>query len=243
MDARARADSTFERHLKQNPYPGRGLVVGRSSDGEGWLIVYFIMGRSENSRNRRFRAEGDRLWTEPVDPSLVKDPSLIIYDAMLALPGTQIVGNGDQVKTAFEFLERGERFASAMETREREPDAPNYTPRITAKLDGTRKDARIELSILKANAIDPEQTDRIVFRPADPPAGLGYGLTTYMGDGSPLPAFEGEPVLLPLVGDPEAVLDAYWEALDADNRVALAVKALNADGSLAGLLLRNATSG
>ena len=243
MDAEATARATFERHLGKNPYPGRGLVVGRRQDQDGWLIVYFIMGRSTNSRNRRFRAEGDRLWTEAVDESLVEDPSLIIYDAMLEIGGHQIVGNGDQVQTAYEALEKRGRFGSAMETREREPDAPDYTPRITAKLDGNRRDARIELSILKANAFEPELTDRFLYRPADPPPGIGYGLTTYMGDGSPLPAFTGEPVLLPLEGSPEEVLDAYWSALDADNRVALAVKATRDDATLAGLVIRNAHGG
>ena len=138
MTVEALADATFEAHIRRNPYPGRGLVLGRRSDGNGWLVVYFIMGRSENSRNRRFAAEGERLWTEPVDASRVENPELIIYDAMLAWSGVQLVGNGDQVRTAFEHLERGERFASAMETREREPDAPNFTPRITAKLDCRR---------------------------------------------------------------------------------------------------------
>jgi len=239
MDARQAARTTFERHLVENAYPGRGLVVGRREDHEGWLLVYFIMGRSENSRNRRFCADGDRLWTEPVDEGKVEDPSLIIYDAMLALPGIQLVSNGDQTNTVYEAMLEGGRFAAALETREREPDAPNYTPRITGKLDCRYGEKAVTLSLLKANAIDPELTDRYTFRPADPAPGLGYGLTTYMGDGSPLPSFRGDPLLLPLEGDPDQVLDAYWQALDADNRVSLAVKSIDAKGELEDLLIRN----
>lgn len=240
MGTEAAANAAFDSHIASNPYPGRGLVVGRRSDADGWLIVYFIMGRSPNSRNRRFAAEGDRLWTEPVDASKVENPELIIYDAMLALPGIQLVGNGDQVRTAYEFVERGARFASAMQTREREPDAPNYTPRITAKLDCRRTPASLELSLLKAGAADPAETDRIVYRPAPPPPGIGYGITTYMGDGAPLPAYTGDPLLLPVAGAPDEVLDRYWSALDASNRVALAVKSLQPDGTRDGLLILNA---
>jgi hypothetical protein len=239
MDAASIAKETFDRHLASNPYPGRGLVVGRRETGSGWLLVYFIMGRSENSRNRRFCYDGDRVWTEPVDEEKVEDPSLIIYDAMLALPGIQIVSNGDQTNTIYETMEAGGRFAAALETREREPDAPNYTPRISAKLDRRKGEQAIALSLLKANPIDPEQTDRWIYRPADPAPGLGYGLTTYMGDGSPLPSFTGDPLLLPLSGRPGEVLAAYWEALDADNRVSLVVKAVNDDGSLDEVLIQN----
>jgi len=240
MDAARKASETFEHHLAENPYPGRGLVIGRREDGKGWLLVYFIMGRSPNSRNRLFRAEGDRLWTEPVDASKVEDPSLIIYDAMLASPGVQIVSNGDQTQTVFDAIQAGGRMPSALATREREPDAPNFTPRITGLLDARGDAVGLELAILKANVIDPALTDRFVFRPALPAPGFGYGLTTYMGDGSPLPAFAGDPVLLPVLGSPEAVLEAYWGALDAANRISLAVKAVGDDASLEALLIRNA---
>jgi hypothetical protein len=240
MQARERARRTFETHLGANPYPGRGLAVGRRSDADGWMLVYFIMGRSANSRNRRFRSDGDRLWTEPVDESKVEDPSLIIYDAMLALPGVQIVSNGDQTRTVVEALEGGGRFASALATREREPDAPNYTPRITAMVDVKGEAPCVELAILKAGAADPACTDRTFFRPAPPPPGLAYGLTTYQGDGSPLPPFQGDPLLLPIDGDAEAVLGAWWDALERDNRIALAVKTTKPDGALEDLVVRNA---
>ena len=239
MDARQVAIQTFERHLKKNSYPGRGLAVGRAEGDDGWLLVYFIMGRSENSRNRRFCSDGDRLWTEPVDESKVEDPTLIIYDAMLALPGVQIVSNGDQTDTVYESMLEGGRFAAALETREREPDAPNYTPRITAKLDCRKGEKAISLSLLKANPVNPALTDRVTYRPADPPPGLAYGLTTYMGDGSPLPSYVGDPLLLPLLGSAEEVLQAYWSALDADNRVSLAVKSVDDAGELREVLILN----
>ncbi len=235
---RAQADESFARHLAANPYPGRGLVMGRSSAGAGWLQVYWIMGRSENSRNRVFVSDGGELRTEAADPAKLADPSLIIYEAMLELPGAFLVSNGDQTRTAFDVMEAGGRFEDALEMREREPDAPNYTPRISGLIDLRLGDAVFALSILKANAADPSLTDRTTFRPAQPPAGLGLGLTTYQGDGHPLPSFRGEPLWLPLVGSAEAVADAYWGALDPENRVALAVKAIEPGGA-SRVVLRN----
>lgn len=228
-DAIESAHRHFGHHLRHNPYPGRGLVVGRSAVDDAWLIVYWIMGRSAHSRNRRFVAEGPVLRTEPVDASLVQDPSLIIYEAMLELPGRYLVSNGDQTRTIYETLQAGGTFDEALATREREPDAPNYTPRISAMLDLRNMPLRgaqgaIALSLLKANPVDPEWTDRYTYRPAAPPPGLGFGLTTYMGDGSPLPSFAGDPLLLPLEGASQTVLQTYWETLNVENRVSLAVK-------------------
>jgi len=224
VQANENAKETFTRHIAENSYPGRGLVVGRSSVEDAWLIVYWIMGRSAHSQNRRFVTEGPVLRTVPVDVSLVRDPSLIIYEGMLELPGSYLVSNGDQTRTIYEALRVGGTFDGALATREREPDPPNYTPRISAMLDMRSKHAMLSLSLLKANPVDPEYTDRYTYCPAPPPPGLGFGLTTYMGDGSPLPAFTGDPLLLPLEGTAQAMLDTYWDALDADNRVALAVK-------------------
>lgn len=232
------AASNFDRHIRRNPYPGRGLVIGRSSDQGQWVQVYWIMGRSPNSQNRRFVAEGGILRTEPVDVSKVEDPSLIIYEAMLELPGVYLVSNGDQTRTLYETLEASGSFDEAMATREREPDAPNYTPRISAALDVQTDPGAMTLSLLKANPIDKELTDRYTYRPATPPPGLGFALTTYIGDGNPLPSFEGDPVLLPCQGDPEAICDAYWDALDKDNRVALALKAIAPDGE-SRIIIRN----
>lgn len=238
MSATDLARSTFQRHLVECAYPGRGLVIGRERAGE-WVLVYWIMGRSENSRNRRFVADGGAVRTEPVDLSKVADPSLIIYDALLEVPGVHIVSNGDQTRTIRDALLNGGSFESALMTREREPDAPNWTPRISGVLDVRGARPAAQLAILKANACDPEYTDRWFFRPAPPPAGIGHGLTTYMGDGNPLPSFTGDPLLLPLDGGPEEILDSYWDALDADNRISLAVKCVSAHGNLRRLLVRN----
>ena len=235
----ARAAGRFAEHVERNPYPGRGLVVGREEGGAAWLQVYWIMGRSANSRNRRFVAEGTTLRTEPHDPGAVEDPSLILYEAMLEAPGVYLVSNGDQTRTLHDALRAGGSFEAALETREREPDAPNYTPRIAGLLDLRGAAPRLALGILKASPADPARTDRFSYRPAPPPPGLGLGLTTYRGDGTPLPPFEGEPLWLPLPGPPEAVLERYWEALDPANRVALAVKRIPADGEPSRLWIRN----
>jgi hypothetical protein len=197
------------------------------------------MGRSANSRNRVFVAEGATLRTEPFDASAVEDPSLILYDAMLELPRAYVVSNGDQTRTVIDTLRRGGRFEDALATREREPDAPNYTPRISGLIDLRGSEPAFALSLLKANRADPEHTDRITFRPAPPPPGFGLGLTTYRGDGSPLPPFEGEPLWLPLSGSPEALLERYWGALDPENRVALALKRIPLAGGPGELRVRN----
>ncbi len=242
MDPQAAAKQHFARHLEQNPYPGRGLVLGRDSGGD-WLQVYWIMGRSPNSRNRRFVADGPILRTEAVDPAALEDPSLIIYEAMLERPGLYLVSNGDQTRTISQAFAEGDetwRFEMALAGREREPDAPNYTPRISGLLDLRQRTPGVALSILRANEADPDHTDRSVYRPAPPPPGLGLGLTTYAGDGSPLPPFRGDPLWLPLEGDADAVLARYWAALDAENRVALAVKRIPAPGGQGEIRIRNA---
>jgi hypothetical protein len=218
------AEANFRRHLAGNAYPGRGLVLGRSADGEAWLQLYWIMGRSANSRNRVFVAEDGTLRTEPFDAASVEDPSLILYDAMLEQGRVYLVSNGDQTRTLADALARGGSFEGALATREREPDAPNYTPRISGMIDLRGSEPAFALSLLKANRADPARTDRISFRPAPPPPGFGLGLTTYRGDGSPLPCFEGEPLWLPVGGAPDALLARYWEALEPANRVAIALK-------------------
>ncbi|MBN1582251.1 MAG: inosine monophosphate cyclohydrolase [Anaerolineae bacterium] len=238
MDPFEIAAQNFKRHLCENRYPGRGLVIGRSSSGDAWAQVYWIMGRSAHSQNRRFVVDGSVLRTEPIDASLVKDPSLIIYEGMLELPGVYLVSNGDQTRTIYEALQVGGTFDSALGTREREPDPPHYTPRISGML-ALQSPASLTLSLLKANPADPEQTDRFTYRSALPPPGLGFGLTTYMGDGSPLPSFVGDPLLLPCTGSAEAILGAYWDALNADTRVSLAVKWIAAKGGAGRIIVRN----
>ena len=231
------AAQNFETHLRANPYPGRGLVIGRSSEAD-WIILYWIMGRSAQSRNRRFVADGQTLRTEPIDASLVIDPSLIIYEAMLDLPDVYLVSNGDQTRTLYDALRSGTSFDAALSTREREPDAPNFTPRISGMLDLRPQTGQITLSMLKANPIDPMLTDRYSFSLATPAPGFGYGLTTYRGDGSPLPSFAGDPLLLPCDGNAYALLDRYWDALNVENRISLALKHIAPSGEVE-LLIRN----
>src|SRR6058998_2650278 len=222
MDAAHIAAGNFERYIRKNPYPGRGFVIGRSSVAPGWIMLYWIMGRSAHSRNRRFAVEDGTLRTAPVDPQLVTDPSLIIYEAMLELPGIYLVSNGAQTRTMYETLSTHGTFEEALAQWAQEPDAPHYTPRISAMLRLAQQ--QVTLSILKANPVDPAFTDRYTYQPAVPAQGLGVGLTTYRGDGNPLPSFSGEPPILPCAGSLEDLLDLYWEALEAHNRVALAVK-------------------
>ena len=235
-ELRVFAEQNFGRHLMANSYPGRGIVVGRLKSAEQadtWLQIYWIMGRSEHSRNRRFVVGGARdneLRTEARDPALVSDPTNIIYDAMLELPDIYLVSNGDHTRTIQDTIERSARLEDALAVRRREDDAPNYTPRIAAMLD-LRGQGELSMAILRANAADHDQTDRIVWRFPFPPGGLGYGITTYRHDGNPLPPFAGDPLWLPLPGNPEEVADAYWNALDPDNRIALAVKVINGNGA------------
>jgi len=183
-------------------------VIGRSSVDHGWIMLYWIMGRSAHSRNRRFVVEGGRLRTAAVDPQLLTDPSLIIYEAMLELPGIYLVSNGAQTRTMYETLSTGGTFDAALAQWQHEPDAPNYTPRMSAMLRLAQQ--HVTLSLLKANPLDPAYTDRYTYRPAVPAQGLGVGLTTYSGDGNPLPSFTGDPLLLPCAGSPEDLLDMYW---------------------------------
>ena len=229
----------LENHLRRNLYPGRGLIIGRSAHDDAWLILYWIMGRSENSRNRRFVVADSTLKTEPVDATRVTDPTLIIYDAMLELPGLYLVSNGDQTRTLYDMLVAGGSFEAAMALREREPDAPNYTPRIAGLLDLRDSVPGLILSILKANPFNPALTDRFTYRPAPPPMGFGLGLTTYTGDGDPLPSFACDPVPLPLSGSVEEILETYWEALNPVNRVSLALKRISANGSSSEIFVRN----
>ncbi len=223
-------EQNLARHIAANSYPGRGLIIGRSAEDETWLMLYWIMGRSAHSRNRRLTIEGPVLRTEPVDPSRLDAPELIIYPAMLELPKVYIVTNGDQSQTIYDALRNGGIFDDALATREREPDAPNYTPRISGMLDLSGPPA-VTLNILKANPVDPARTDRVTYRPSPPPPGLGLCLTTYAGDGDPLPGFSGDPLVLPLEGGAEEVMRTYWNALDRENRIAIALKRVAPDGS------------
>ena len=235
------AQRNFREHLAENSYPGRGVVIGRLEVGD-WIQLYWIMGRSANSRNRKLVASGAELRTEPLDAALVEDPTNIIYEAMLEAPDLYIVSNGDHTRTIHDAITHGDRFEDALASREHEDDPPNFTPRIAGLLDlrGRVHDApaQLRLAILRANAADSAETDRSTFRPALPPAGFGYGITTYAGDGDPLPPFRGDPLWLPLGADVDETLDGYWAALDHDNRIALAAKLIPANGDERAIHLR-----
>lgn len=213
-------------------YPGRGIVVGRTPDGSHAVIAYFIMGRSVNSRNRVFTEDGAGIRTEAADPSKMEDPSLIIYAPVRVLGNDTIVTNGDQTDTVYEGLKAGKSFSEALMTREFEPDAPNYTPRISAVLH-TDGDLRYEISILKSNYGDPSQCCRFFYNYDHPAAGEGHFIHTYLGDGSPLPSFEGEPTRVVIPGnDLDAFTETVWNSLNPDNKVSLFTRMIRiADGA------------
>ena len=207
--------------LSATTYPGRGIVIGRTPDGKKAAIAYFIMGRSENSRNRVFVTEGEGIRTEAFDPAKLEDPSLIIY-APVRVRGTDtIVTNGDQTDTIFENMDQGDTFEESLRNREFEPDAPNYTPRISGVLH-IEGGYTYEMSILKSNNGDPDQCLRFTFSYDNPKAGEGHFIHTYMGDGNPLPSYEGEPTIVEIGTDNlDEFTDIVWNALNEDNKVSL----------------------
>ncbi|MBR6358595.1 MAG: IMP cyclohydrolase [Lachnospiraceae bacterium] len=210
--------------LKNNRYPGRGIVMGRSECGKYAVTAYFIMGRSENSRNRVFVTEGEGIRTEAYDPSKLTDPSLIIYAPVRVLGNKTIVTNGDQTDTIYDGLDKQLTFEQSLRSREFEPDAPNYTPRISGVMHVENGKYNFALSILKSNDGDPESCNRFTFAYNNAKAGEGRFIHTYLGDGSPLPSFEGEPVKVDINGGIDTFTDAVWQALDADNKVSLFVR-------------------
>ena len=215
---------SLEEELKGNPYPGRGIVIGKSADGKSAAIAYFIMGRSVNSRNRIFVEDGEGIRTQAYDPSKLEDPSLIIYAPVRVQGNKTIVTNGDQTDTVYEGMDRHLSFEQALRSREFEPDGPNYTPRISGilHLEGGRYD--YAMSILKSNNGDPSGCCRFTFAYENPAAGEGHFIHTYMHDGNPLPSFEGEPKLVEIPDDMDSFADMLWESLDEENKVSLFVR-------------------
>ena len=211
--------------LSSNVYPGRGIIVGTTPDGAKAVTAYFIMGRSENSRNRVFRSEGNDVMIYPYDESKVEDPSLIIYAPVRALKNKLIVTNGDQTDTIRDFLNKHDSFENALRTRGFEPDKPNYTPRISALLHFD-KSWWYQLSILKSADGEGKRCNRFTFDFA-PVAGLGHFIHTYIGDGKPLPSFEGEPEQIETMDDIDAFTAALWENLNEDNKISLFVRYTN----------------
>lgn len=209
--------------LRGNAYPGRGILLGQTPDGTHSVAAYFIMGRSENSRNRVFAVEPDGIRTEAHDPAKLTDPSLIIYHPVRALGRELIVTNGDQTDTIRKFLEQGLSMEQALRTREFEPDGPNWTPRISGLLSA---DGSYKLSILKAADGAGSACARQTFEyPARP--GVGHFIHTYICDGDPLPSFLGEPKQVAVAGDIDAVTTALWESLNEANKISLFVRYTN----------------
>jgi hypothetical protein len=211
--------------LKENPYPGRGIVLGLTPDGGKLVQIYWIMGRSENSRNRIFALENSFVRTRAYDESKVKDPSLIIYYPLKAFGPYHIISNGDQTDTVYDSLKTGGSFEEALMTRTFEPDSPNFTPRITGlTLLGGRN--TYSLSILKSQQGNPDTCIRSFFNYEKPIPGLGHCIHTYENDGEPLPSFNGEPYLMPIPDNIDQALIEYWELLNNDNRISLLVKTI-----------------
>ena len=211
--------------LSSNTYPGRGIVLGRTADGTKAVIAYFIMGRSENSRNRVFVATEDGIKTEAFDPSKLVDPSLIIYAPVRVLGNKTIVTNGDQTDTVYDLMNQQLTFEQALRTREFEPDAPNYTPRISGIVKCSDGGMNYAMSILKSADGNPGCCERYTFSYDAPLAGLGRFIHTYMGDGNPLPSFEGEPTLVEIGNDDiDTFAQNVWNALNEDNKVSLFVR-------------------
>lgn len=218
--------------LSGTSYPGRGIIIGKTPDGTKAAIAYFIMGRSENSRNRVFIEDGEGIRTQAFDPSKLEDPSLIIYAPVRVLGNKTIVTNGDQTDTIYDLMDKGLTFEQSLRTREFEPDAPNYTPRISGILHFEDNAFNYEMSILKSNNGNPEQCNRYTFAYSNPIAGEAHFIHTYMGDSNPLPSYEGEPTLVEVPNDMEEFANTVWNNLDEDNKVSLFIRYINiADGT------------
>ena len=210
--------------LSENSYPGRGIVIGRSQDGKSAVTAYFIMGRSVNSRNRVFKEYEQGIRTEAFDISKLSDPSLIIYAPVRVLGDTTIVTNGDQTDTVYDLMAEGKTFEESLRTREFEPDEPNYTPRISGIMNVKDGNYDFAMSILKSPDGNPEYCIRNTYSYPGCPAGEGRFIHTYMGDGNPLPSFEGEPEKVDIHGNIDDFTQLVWENLNEDNKVSLFVR-------------------
>ncbi len=215
---------TVKEEIGKSSYPGRGIIIGMSENGQKAVTAYFIMGRSENSRNRIFISVDDGIRTEAFDSDKLEDPSLIIYAPVRVLGNHTIVTNGDQTDTIYELMKSGNSFEEALFTREFEPDAPNYTPRISGIITIDGAGFNYKLSILKSADGDPGCCERFFYTYETPIPGKGHFIHTYEGDGDPLPSFHGEPLALEIPDDIDRFADMCWDGLDQDNKVSLFVR-------------------
>lgn len=215
---------SLSNELKNNAYPGRGIVIGKHADGEKAVTAYFIMGRSVNSRNRVFVQDGEGIRTEAFDPSKLEDPSLIIYAPVRVLGHNTIVTNGDQTDTIYDGMDNQLSFEESLRCREFEPDGPNYTPRISGVMHINDEKFDFQMSILKSNNGNPDCCDRYTYSYDNPVAGEGRFIHTYMHDGNPLPSFEGEPKPVAIDGTIDEFTDMVWNSLNEENKVSLFVR-------------------
>ena len=215
---------SMEQELRSNAYPGRGIVIGKTPDGKRAAAAYFIMGRSENSRNRVFVEDGGGIRTQAFDPAKLTDPSLIIYAPVRVLGNKTIVTNGDQTDTIYQGMDRQLTFEQSLRSREFEPDGPNYTPRISGIMHIENGTYNYAMSILKSSSGNPESCCRFTFAYENPLPGEGRFIHTYMHDGNPLPSFEGEPKRVEILDDIDDFTELLWESLNEDNKVSLFVR-------------------
>ncbi|MCM1038643.1 MAG: IMP cyclohydrolase [Roseburia sp.] len=215
---------SLAQELAGNAYPGRGIVIGKSADGKYAVTAYFIMGRSVNSRNRIFVTEKEGIRTQAFDPAKLEDPSLVIYAPVRVLGNKTIVTNGDQTDTIYELMDKQQTFEQALRTRTFEPDAPNYTPRISGIMHVGNGSFNYAMSILKSNNGNPAACNRYTFAYENPVAGEGHFIHTYQGDGDPLPSFEGEPTWIGIDGDIDSFALMVWDNLNEENKVSLFVR-------------------
>lgn len=230
---------SIEKELKSNAYPGRGIILGKSADGKKAVAAYFIMGRSENSRNRVFVTDKDGIRTEAFDPSKLVDPSLIIYAPVRVLGNKTIVTNGDQTDTIYDLMDSQQTFEQALRTREFEPDAPNFTPRISGIIKTEGGSFNYALSILKSANGNPDSCQRYTFSYSNPVNGEGHFIHTYKGDGNPLPSFEGEPKLISIPNDIVEFKDILWNSLNEDNKVSLFVRYIDLETGKTDTIIEN----
>ena len=219
--------------LKANAYPGRGIIIGKTPDGKNAVTAYFIMGRSVNSRNRVFTETEDGIKTEAADPSKLSDPHLIIYSPVRVLGNKTIVTNGDQTDTIYELMDKQQTFEQSLRTRVYEDDAPNYTPRISGIMHVDGGKYNYAMNIIKSADGDPDCVERFTYTYTDPINGIGHFIHTYMGDGSPLPSFEGEPEKITVPDSIDEFTEVLWNALNEDNKVSLFVRYIDIESGKA----------
>lgn len=223
----------IQKLLSENAYPGRGIILGKSPDGKNAVIAYFIMGRSVNSRNRVFEATADGIRTKAFDESKLSDPHLIIYSPVRVLGNKTIVTNGDQTDTIYAGMDCQQTFEQSLRCREYEDDAPNYTPRISGIVHRENGAMNYALSILKSADGNPDSVHRFTFGYENPVNGEGHFIHTYMGDGNPLPSFEGEPEKITVANDIDVFTNMLWENLNEDNKVSLFVRYIDLESGKA----------